>query len=82
MYNAIHKKDINVSVIRCPELLIKLQISRSTLWRWEKNQSDFPKRIRMGQRSVGWILAEVEAWIASRERVGQISESNGGGQDE
>ncbi len=26
----------------------------------------FPKRIRFGERRVGWLLSDVEAWIAAR----------------
>jgi len=26
----------------------------------------FPKRIRLGQNRVGWLLSEVEAWIDER----------------
>lgn len=27
---------------------------------------DFPKRLVLGSRAVGWRLSEVQAWIASR----------------
>lgn len=29
----------------------------------------FPKRIRFGERRVGWLLSDVEAWIAARRSV-------------
>lgn len=65
-------------VIRTPELLYQLGVSRSTVWRWEKSCPDFPKRIRLGERSVGWLRSEVNDWLASRDRVDQPTELDGG----
>jgi prophage regulatory protein len=42
---------------------------RTTLWRWEKN-GQFPRRRKLGGRSVGWLRNEVLEWIASRPQVG------------
>ena len=56
-------------IIRSRELQQLLQIGRSTLWRWEKSQPDFPKRRKLGLRAVGYLRSEVDAWIASREYV-------------
>jgi prophage regulatory protein len=30
------------------------------------SEGDFPKPIKLGERSVAWVQEEVEAWIASR----------------
>jgi len=70
--------DYASGVIRTPELLYQLGVSRSTVWRWEKSCPDFPKRIRLGERSVGWLRSEVNAWLASRDRVDDSHETNGG----
>ncbi len=60
-----------VQVIRFPELSKKLgNISRSTLDRWEQSKN-FPKRIRLGENSVGWNLQAVETWIQERLQVEQ-----------
>ncbi len=61
---------VNGGIIRTKELLQLLQIGRSTLWRWEKNQPGFPKRRKLGQRAVGYLRSEVAAWLASRELAG------------
>ena len=67
-------EDASDGIIRKKDLQILLQIGSSTLWRWEKSLPDFPKRIHLGPRSVGYLKSEVEAWIASRERCdGEIS---------
>jgi len=52
-------------IIRKTELLELVKLSRSTIWRLEK-QGSFPKRRRISRRLVGWLLSEVEDWIASR----------------
>lgn len=62
------------SIIRTKGLCHLLQISRSTVWRLEKNDPTFPKRLKLGQRSVGYILSEVEDWISNCERVCTPSE--------
>jgi len=41
-------------------------ISASSAWRGEKTGT-FPKRVRTGERSVGWKLSELLAWVESRE---------------
>ena len=73
-YNLI---DYASGVIHTPELLYQLGDSRSTVRRWEKSCPDFPKRI-MEERSVGWLRAEVFAWLPSRDCVDQATEIEGG----
>ena len=41
--------------------------SRQHLARLEA-AGQFPKRLRLGQCRVGWLLSEVEAWIENRPR--------------
>jgi predicted DNA-binding transcriptional regulator AlpA len=43
-------------------------ISRSQAWVLEQ-KGLFPKRRKLGNRSVAWILSEVMEWIEARERV-------------
>ena len=40
-------------------------LSRSTRWRQER-QGVFPERRRISTNAVGWLLSEIEAWLASR----------------
>jgi len=40
-------------------------LSRSTLWRMER-KGDFPARIPLSSRNVGWRLVDVEKWIKNR----------------
>lgn len=47
------------------ELIDRLSISRSTLYRWQTAGS-FPKRLHIGPGRVAWRACEVEAWILSK----------------
>lgn len=58
--------DQKSKIIRFPELSKTLgKISRSTIDRWEQNQY-FPKRLKLGENSIGWKLELVEKWIEER----------------
>jgi prophage regulatory protein len=56
-------------VLRMAEAARLLGVSLSTLWRWERS-GDFPKRIRLGVRTVGIREDELMAWIEGRQRPG------------
>ncbi len=52
-------------IIRKPELLNILGLSDPTVYRMEK-AGCFPKRLRLGGNSCGWLQSEVDGWIAER----------------
>jgi prophage regulatory protein len=52
-------------VIRKPELLAMIGLSDPTIWRMEKN-GKFPKRLRLGGNSCGWLLSEIMGWMEQR----------------
>jgi prophage regulatory protein len=52
-------------VIRKPELLTIIGLSDPTIWRMEKD-GRFPKRIRLGGNSCGWLESEVDVWLQER----------------
>jgi len=60
--------DATIRVVRRRELLSLIGLSCSTQWRLEK-AGQFPARVRLGKGSVGWRLAEVEAWVSDREKL-------------
>ena len=57
---------MSVEIYRLPQLTRLLSLSRSTIWRMEI-AGEFPARLRLGKRSVGWAAESVHAWIASRQ---------------
>lgn len=52
----------NERLIRQNECINRTGLSRSTIWRMEK-EDKFPKRIRVGKRIVAWKMSSVQNWI-------------------
>jgi len=52
-------------IIRAKEVEEMTGLSRTSIWRYEKNNT-FPQRIKLGDISVGWKLNEVQEWIYKR----------------
>lgn len=40
-------------------------LSRVSAWRLER-LGQFPRRIQLGQNSVGWLKHEIQAWIKTK----------------
>ncbi len=54
-------------ILRLPEVMARTGFSSMTLWRREhKNPPTFPRRVRLGPNSVGWVAEEIDAWIEAR----------------
>lgn len=47
------------------DLIVLTGLSETTLWRLEK-AGDFPAKIRLSVRRIGWMRDEIEAWLQSR----------------
>jgi prophage regulatory protein len=62
----------NPKIIRLPGVLSRIGIKRSTLYQMIES-GDFPKQIKLGERSVGWLETEINLWIKTR-----IDKSRGG----
>ena len=52
-------------ILRFHDLQKLFKISRSSLDRWEAKKT-FPKRINIGENSVGWRVDEVQQWLLER----------------
>jgi prophage regulatory protein len=55
------------TIIRRSEVERRTGYSYETINRKEK-RGEFPGRVRLGDRAVGWVEAEVDDWIKSRIR--------------
>ena len=53
------------AIYRFSDLKNLLNVSRSTIDRWEKDNR-FPKRIVLGKNSIGWHSKDIMAWVRSR----------------
>lgn len=52
-------------IIRKPELFARVGLSDATIWRLEKS-GKFPRRVKLGGNSVGWLSDEFDAWLNAR----------------
>jgi prophage regulatory protein len=52
-------------IIRLPVVKARTGLSRSTIY-LRASEGSFPKPISLGERAVGWIEAEIEAWLEAR----------------
>ena len=56
--------------LRTPEVLKLTGLSNTTIWRMEA-RGDFPKRVKLGVRAVGWRVSDFEDWEKSRRPRGE-----------
>ncbi len=55
------------AIIRLPEVRARTGLSRSEIYRRE-SLGEFPKRVKLGARTVGWVQSEVQDFIEARIR--------------
>ncbi|MFM4941579.1 helix-turn-helix transcriptional regulator [Aeromonas enteropelogenes] len=65
---------MSIKVMRCRDVVKMLGISRSKLYdmlnpKSPRFDATFPKRIRIGANSVGFLEHEVSQWVISRQEV-------------
>jgi len=53
------------AILRLPAVKKTTGQSRSTIYDKMK-RGEFPKPVKIGERAVGWVEAEVEAWLKAR----------------
>lgn len=56
---------MSTRILRFKQLRERVPFSRMHIDRLEKS-GKFPKRVRIGENSVGWVESEIEAWIRAR----------------
>jgi prophage regulatory protein len=49
-------------ILRLPEVKARTGLSRSTIY-LRVSEGTFPEPIKLGDRAVGWVEAEVEEWL-------------------
>ena len=49
-------------VLRLPDVIKRTGLSSATIYRHIAAGS-FPERIRLGERSVGWLESDIEQWL-------------------
>ncbi len=61
--------DERSGVARLPEVERLIGMSRSSIYRLE-SLGQFPPRVRISQRAVGWPRESVREWLANRPQAG------------
>lgn len=66
---------MHTQIIRLPAVLERTGLGRSTLFaKIATNQ--FPRQIKLGARSSGWLAEDVDAWI--QQRIAASRPADGG----
>lgn len=65
-------RELSLRILRITELTKVLGISRSSIYeklnpRSKYYDEHFPKPLKLGASSVGWLYSAIEEWVASRE---------------
>ena len=58
----------HVKVLRLPALMARVGLRRSAIYELIQ-RGEFPRPIKLSPRAVGRLAAEVDEWLASRERA-------------
>ncbi|HDR8861627.1 AlpA family phage regulatory protein [Burkholderia stagnalis] len=53
-------------ILRLNCVLDAVGVKKSCIYQWVR-EGRFPAPVRLGARSVGWLEADVEAWLMSRQ---------------
>lgn len=57
-----------MSILNAKEVTKKTGLSRTTIWRLER-KGEFPLRIALSDRRIGWKEEEIDKWLDSRSTV-------------
>lgn len=60
------------TILRLPNVRARTGLSRSTIY-LKISEGTFPAPIALGERSVGWVESEVDAWIAERIKASRAT---------
>jgi prophage regulatory protein len=52
-------------ILRQRQVIERVGYSPMHIWRLEK-AGRFPRRVKLGPNSVGWVSTEIDAWIEAR----------------
>ena len=53
---------MSYQIIKLPSVVKLVSLSTASIYRLMK-KGDFPKQIKLSERSSGWMLSEVEQWL-------------------
>ena len=59
-----------IAIYRLPAVCEVTGLSKATIYRLLA-RGEFPARVKLSPRCVGWRVAEVDAWLAARAAVSE-----------
>ena len=68
------------TMLRFPTVKARTGLSRSTIY-LRISRGTFPASVSLGGRAVGWIEAEVQAWLTARNRATPADRAAAGAED-
>ena len=63
--NARRRTDMATAILRLPTVKARTGLSRSTIYQ-RVSVGTFPQPVNLGARAVGWLEAEIDAWLAAQ----------------
>jgi prophage regulatory protein len=59
-----------MNILTIDQVAEKTTLCRRTIYNYEK-AGRFPEKVKLGERCVGWVASEVDAWLRARagERI-------------
>lgn len=63
--NTLRGATVAHTILRLPSVKSRTGLSRSTIY-LRMSQGTFPKAVPLGARAVGWIEAEIDAWLTEQ----------------
>ena len=61
------------TILRLPQVKLRVGLSRSSIY-LAVSQGKFPRPVSLGARAVGWLEAEVDAWLSQRVELSRKSQ--------
>ncbi|PYX69729.1 MAG: AlpA family transcriptional regulator [Acidobacteria bacterium] len=64
------------TILRLPAVKTRTGLSRSTIY-LRVSEGTFPRPVSLGARAVGWLEAEIEAWLSALvQRSRKLTDEN------
>lgn len=57
-------------LLKLPEVSLRTGVPKSSVY-WRISKGEFPRPIKIGERSSAWNSDEIEKWIAAKIEAGQ-----------
>ena len=56
---------MNTRILRMREVIQRIGLSRSTIYKLMEND-EFPRPMKLGSQAIGWRDTDIDAWIENR----------------